>query len=689
MARPTSSSITQLLQQLSLPNLIRRQGISLRRHGDDWIGRCPFHGGRDPWLVVSSATNRWQCLGICQASGNAIDWVMRRDGVSYRHAIEQLRTTTDPDAPVLLLDPAMDDGTILIEVLNFYHHRLLCSHEAIAYLSARGLNHRAMIERFRLGYADRTLSYQLASGAGGRELRARLQGLGILRPSGHERLNGSLVIPVLDAAGAVANCYGRKLRDDLRPGTPYHTWLRPPSGGIWNVGALRGRDEVVLCKGLLDALTFWVAGFERVTSVNGTAGIGEELVRHLRTHRPRRVLLAYHEIEPVAQRLTAEGLCCYRVGFPTGMDPNRFVLAGEGELADQVREAEFLDIVPAVTGPRYPLVRRSGPKSRRGSKSRLVALIEQHLESLTSRQMSSSTIGSRRRDLRLFAEWCKPLSLVDPGEISLPLLERYRSRVHEVRKRDGAPLGWGARTHRLIAVKLFLRWAARLKHVPFDAGAALEVPRRPQQLPRAVLSATEAEQVLAMPRPQEPMGIRDRAILETLYSTGMRRMELIQLLVTDVDSTRGVVFIREGKGRRDRVVPIGRRAIGWIERYRQHVRPRLVLVADPGVLFLSSRGRAMRSNRLTEMVHRYLDESGIGKKGSCHIFRHTMATLMLEGGADVRYIQAMLGHAQLSTTALYTRVSITQLKAVHERSHPANQYDQGGLESGKETLKGQ
>ena len=225
---------------------------------------------------------------------------------------------------------------------------------------------------------------------------------------------------------------------------------------------------------------------------------------------------------------------------------------------------------------------------------------------------------------------------------------------------------------KLLAVKQFLRWATRMHVTSCDVGAALELPRRPQHLPRAVLSVSEVEQVLAAPDLADPIGLRDRAILETFYSTGMRRMELITLQLPDVDAERGVVCIREGKGKKDRVVPIGERALDWIQRYVDEVRPRHAVEPDPGNVFLTRRGKPLRSNRLTELVHRYMNAAGLAKTGSCHLFRHTMATLMLENGADVRYLQALLGHAQLSTTELYTRVSIAQLKAVHQRTHPAH-----------------
>jgi integrase/recombinase XerD len=302
----------------------------------------------------------------------------------------------------------------------------------------------------------------------------------------------------------------------------------------------------------------------------------------------------------------------------------------------------------------------------------LAGMIAEHVANLEATRYAPSTVRGRRRDLTHFAAWCGARGLTHPGALTLPILERYRHTLYHTPKADGHPLGCGAQTQKLLAVKQFLRWATRMRLVPVDVGAALELPRRPQHLPRAVLSEREVERVLAGPDLTDPMGLRDRAILETLYSTGMRRQELLQLLRRDLDAERGVVFIHEGKGKKDRVVPIGERALDWIERYLDEVRSRCAIEPDPGHVFLTRRGRPLRSNRLTELVHRYVAQAGLGKTGSCHLFRHTMATLMLEGGADVRYLQAMLGHAQLTTTELYTRVSITQLKAVHQRTHPAH-----------------
>ena len=176
---------------------------------------------------------------------------------------------------------------------------------------------------------------------------------------------------------------------------------------------------------------------------------------------------------------------------------------------------------------------------------------------------------------------------------------------------------------------------------------------------------------MAEPDLGDSLGVRDRAILEVLYSTGMRRMELVGLELYSVDVERGTVMIRQGKGKKDRMVPIGERALSWIEKYVREVRPQLAMEPDDGVLFLTGDGAPITPGRLTHMVRAYVDAADIGKHGSCHLFRHTMATLMLEGGADVRFIQAMLGHARLDTTQIYTQVSIRKLKEIHSMTHPA------------------
>jgi len=160
-------------------------------------------------------------------------------------------------------------------------------------------------------------------------------------------------------------------------------------------------------------------------------------------------------------------------------------------------------------------------------------------------------------------------------------------------------------------------------------------------------------------------------MLETLYSTGIRRMELINLCLYDLDVDRGTLMVRQGKGKKDRVVPIGDRAAQWIEKYIHEVRHKLVVDPQNVTLFLTHRGEEFNPNQLTLLVRQYIEAANIGKTGSCHLFRHTMATLLLEAGADVRFIQAMLGHASIETIQIYTRVSIRKLKEIHDAMHPA------------------
>jgi integrase/recombinase XerD len=213
---------------------------------------------------------------------------------------------------------------------------------------------------------------------------------------------------------------------------------------------------------------------------------------------------------------------------------------------------------------------------------------------------------------------------------------------------------------------------ARNNHILYNPASDIELPRVEQRLPKHVLTASEADQVINQPNVNDPHGLRDRAILEVFYSCGIRRMEMIGLAPYDLDVERGVLMVRQGKGKKDRVIPIGDRAVAWVERYLVEVRPGLLVGDRSGhALFLNDHGSPFSPEGMTELVRQYVTAADIGKRGSCHLFRHTMATLMLENGADIRYIQQMLGHVKLETTQVYTQVSIRKLKEIHTATHPA------------------
>jgi integrase/recombinase XerD len=283
---------------------------------------------------------------------------------------------------------------------------------------------------------------------------------------------------------------------------------------------------------------------------------------------------------------------------------------------------------------------------------------------------SEQTVVHRADFLRTFMLWCVERGITRPNEATRPILERYQRHLYHYRKRDGRPLSFRSQFAHLVPIRAFFKWLARQNYLLYNPASELELPKVEKRLPRSVLSANEAEAVLAQPDISEPLGIRDRAILETLYSTGIRRMELINLSLYCLDTERGTMMIREGKGKKDRMVPVGERATAWIDKYLDDVRPSLVVEPDEAVLFLTLEGESFAPNRLSQLVRNYVNAADIGKRGSCHLFRHTMATLMLEGGADIRYIQAMLGHAELSTTQIYTQVSIRKLKEIHTATHP-------------------
>jgi DNA primase catalytic core len=350
MARIPDDQLDRLKAEIAVERLAEGMGVVLKRHGADLLGLCPFHDDREPSLVISPTTNLWHCLGACQAGGSVIDWVMRAEGVSFRHAVELLLADYQPLAAApsrsakrtthstvkklpTALDTQAGDAKLLCQVIDYYHESLKTSPEALAYLEKRGIVNAEAIDRFKLGFANRTLGYRLPmkNRKYGAALRGQLQRLGILRSSGHEHFNGSIVIPVIAEDGSVTEVYGRKINDNLRKGTPLHLYLPGPHASVWNAAALKAGDEVILCESLIDALTFWCAGFRNVTASYGIEGFTADHLAAFKANNTRRVLIAYDRdaageaaAGKLATRLMTEGLDCYRLHFPKGMDANAY-----------------------------------------------------------------------------------------------------------------------------------------------------------------------------------------------------------------------------------------------------------------------------------------------------------------------------------------------------------------------------
>jgi DNA primase len=380
MARIPDEALERLKREVSLERLIEAQGLKLIVQGKDLACRCPWHEGDDtPSCIVSPKTNLWHCFG-CDAGGSVIDWVMRMHRVSFRHACEMLAkqhpalaaaaVTNTPTATVKLsagklrtaqsFSLAAGDQELLDQVIDFYHTTLKTSPEALEYLERRGLGNPELIAHFRLGYANRTLGYRLAPKQykAGAEMRTALQRVGILRESGHEHLNGSIVVPLFGGDGSAAasrpvvGAYARKLLDNLRPGTPKHLYLPGPHRGVFNREGLDGQPEIILCEALIDAMTFWAAGYRNVTSCYGVNGMTEELLGALKSCGAQRILIAFDRdeagdrgAEALSKQLTAEGLDCFRLLFPKGMDANAYactVKPAEKSLGVVIRSAEWV-----------------------------------------------------------------------------------------------------------------------------------------------------------------------------------------------------------------------------------------------------------------------------------------------------------------------------------------------------------
>lgn len=347
MARVSDVVLERLKRDVSVRRLAEAKGVTLKHSGpDNLLGHCPFHEDKTPSFVVSEKKNLWHCMGACRAGGSVIDFVMRAEGVAFRHAVELLREGIDLGGPVgprfasvpklpSPVDAEADDAQVLAQVRDFYAATLATSPEALAYLESRGLKHEGLISHFKLGFANRTLGLRLPANNrdAGAKLRGRLQQLGVMRESGHEHFSGSLVVPIHDEAGAVVGMYGRKVTKSLRAGTATHLYLPGAHRAAFNSASLAGQSVAIVCEALLDAMAFWAAGHHNVISAYGVEGFTPHHLEALTRHGVRDVLIAYDAddaggaaAEVLAKRLLPQGFNCYRVKFPWGMDANECAL---------------------------------------------------------------------------------------------------------------------------------------------------------------------------------------------------------------------------------------------------------------------------------------------------------------------------------------------------------------------------
>ncbi len=296
-----------------------------------------------------------------------------------------------------------------------------------------------------------------------------------------------------------------------------------------------------------------------------------------------------------------------------------------------------------------------------------------YYQALRVNRYSERTVVHKEEGIRRFLRWCDERDIQMPEQITQAIVELYKKHLYHHRKPNGKPIGGNTQRGLVGIVNGFLRFLVKERIILFNPAAEVEMPRQGFRLPKDILSEQEVELILSQPDTQSPFGIRDRAIMELLYSTGIRRLECAQLEVDHLDRNRETLFVR-GKGDKDRIVPVGERALLWMTRYLEGVRPyHQSARQQERTIFLTQFGKPLSASHLSDQVSRYMKQAKMTKEGSCHLFRHSMATHMLENGADIRYIQAMLGHVDIGTTQVYTQVSVAQLKKVCQQTHPAQQ----------------
>ena len=389
MPRIPTEQIEAIKRDVSCRGVLEAAGAEFQKHGADVVCRCPFHDDRTPSLVVNERKNLWKCHGACGIGGDVIALTMKIRGVSFRHAAEVLaeglggtvaaassfaaaaggKPVARSTARVLPcpLDAEADDARLMNQVVDYYARRIdLEGNAGRAYLRGRGLEDGELIRRFAIGFADRSLGLRLPNKqrAEGQRLRTRLETLGLFRASGHEHFAGSVVVPIHGADGAVVGMYGRKVVQNLRAGTPSHTYLAGKHRGVWNYGPdLVAGGAVVICEALIDAMSCWRAGVRNVTAAYGVNGWTEDHDRALAEFQARDVFVAFDAdaagdaaASTRCDLLIAAGYTAYRVQFPPGMDANDVMRGAGGDEALRLAlaRAQWVGGNPRVVVPELP-----------------------------------------------------------------------------------------------------------------------------------------------------------------------------------------------------------------------------------------------------------------------------------------------------------------------------------------------
>jgi integrase/recombinase XerD len=574
---------------------------------------------------------------------------------------------------------ALTVSEALPALLEHYHARLLAAPETIAKLDHCGVVSPDMVVALRLGVVDRTALRTLAPRRTehGGFLRQSWMTAGLLLPNGRERFRGCLVIPCPQSADVLAV----RLNSLARPRPDLLTTQR-------NEAAIILRDslqqnELVCAADPLDALALWRIGYRHViapitpsVATHGhpqTGGFAESL----------------RATAPLPIRLIAAGTTVGRLLVEQlsriAKDQHRELRVTVLPLGCAVRDLNrLMGASLSMRALRFdePLLSHS-PSQRQQRRAEPAPLPWQHhegtlataltayVEFIASSGRANYEIKRCVRALEQLRLWLGNTGATCVNDVSADSLTSFqRTLIWRDRECDShRSINKCRRT--VAIVHGFVAWAVRRGLLTTDPRIGVAPIRRVQAVPPDALSEDEVEHILTLTQPRTAMGVRDRTMLELLYASGIRRAELVGLDVGDVDVERGLLRVRRGKGGTSRLVPMGRRARRWLVRYVEEARVRALARVDEPALFLTWRGRRITSKMVTARMRARIRAAGITKSGSCHIFRHSAATHMHDGGADLRDLQVLLGHASITSTQLYTRVSMQRLLAVHARTHPS------------------
>ena len=302
---------------------------------------------------------------------------------------------------------------------------------------------------------------------------------------------------------------------------------------------------------------------------------------------------------------------------------------------------------------------------------RIKEVIADYLQYLQALGRSQRTIQNARYELRYFYRYLEQEKIYEIESLTQEVLADYQEDLAFSLTAKGKLLTLCTQIQRLGVVKGFTRFLKLKDYLLHDPGESLDLPRKPQRLPKVILNEQEMQKLLNSPDMRTNRGFRNRIILEILYDTAVRRAELGHIKLQDLDLESGFIHIRSGKGNKDRVVPLSKRVCDLVQNYILMVRPQFLGSKESDYLILNRFGQNMDGRGIWSVVKRCVKESGLRKEITTHTFRHTCVTHMLRNGAPIRHLQEMLGHESLESTQVYTRVTINDLKEVHAKYHPS------------------